>query len=86
MNIALLGYGKMGKTIERLALQKGHTIVYKCNIDTMDGNFALADVALEFSVPGSAVENIIYCFEHNIPVVSGTTGWLDRYGEVAKNM
>ncbi|MDC8003489.1 4-hydroxy-tetrahydrodipicolinate reductase [Aureisphaera galaxeae] len=84
MKIALLGYGKMGKTIERLALQKGHTIVYTLSSTGETGNLADADCAIEFSVPTTAVANISKCFELNIPVVSGTTGWLDHYQEVLK--
>lgn len=79
MKIALLGYGKMGKTIERLALQRGHQIVLK--LDTNDRNIPIktADVAIEFSLPDAAFANISMCLENNIPVVSGTTGWLDDF-------
>ncbi len=76
MKIALLGYGKMGKTIEKLALGKGHEIVYKRSANTEDGAFLSADVAIDFSTPEAAVKNISLCFEAGIPVVSGTTGWL----------
>ncbi|RLD28804.1 MAG: 4-hydroxy-tetrahydrodipicolinate reductase [Bacteroidetes bacterium] len=84
MNIAILGYGKMGKTIERLATQKGHHIVYKSSGTSTEGNLADAEVALEFSIPETAVANITLCLENNIPVISGTTGWLDHYSEVLK--
>ncbi|MEM7085416.1 MAG: 4-hydroxy-tetrahydrodipicolinate reductase [Bacteroidota bacterium] len=84
MNIALLGYGKMGKTIERLALQKGHHIVYRSSRNRSEGELSQADVAIEFSVPATAVENITRCFELQIPVVSGTTGWLAAMNEVLK--
>jgi 4-hydroxy-tetrahydrodipicolinate reductase len=84
MNIAILGYGKMGKTIERLATQKGHRIVYKSSSASTAGNLADAEVALEFSIPETAVANITLCLENNIPVISGTTGWLDHYSEVLK--
>ncbi len=84
MKIALLGYGKMGKTIERLALQKGHEIVYTSSSTSETGNLTDADCAIEFSVPSTAVLNIEKCFQNNIPVVSGTTGWLDAYEEVLK--
>lgn len=84
MNIALLGYGKMGKTIERLALQKGHNVVYKSSRTLSEGDITKADVAIEFSVPATAVENINKCFQLNIPVVSGTTGWLAHMDEVLK--
>jgi len=84
MNIALLGYGKMGKTIERLALQKGHHVVYKSSKTLSEGDITQADVAIEFSVPATVVENISRCFQLNIPVVSGTTGWLTHMEEVLK--
>lgn len=84
MKIALFGYGKMGKTIERLALEKGHDVVYTADKDMTKGSLNQADVAIEFSTPASAFENIKQCLEENIPVVSGTTGWLDRYAEVLK--
>ncbi|WP_034258882.1 4-hydroxy-tetrahydrodipicolinate reductase [Altibacter lentus] len=84
MKLALLGYGKMGHTIERLAKEQGHEIVYKQSSSTSEGNLDEADAAIEFSSPEAAVENITNCFKHNIPVVSGTTGWLDRYQEVLK--
>lgn len=78
MKIALLGYGRMGKEIEKIALSRGHEIVIKKDIDdTIDIN--LADVAIDFSVPSSAFNNIANCINNNIPVISGTTGWLDKY-------
>ncbi len=82
MKIALLGYGKMGQVIERIALERGHEIVLKKDeFNTFDG-LSTADVAIDFSVPMAAVENISACFNNNVPVVSGTTGWLDRYDEM----
>ena len=79
MKIALLGYGKMGKVIERIALERGHQIILKkSSTDTFDG-LENADVAIDFSVPSSAVENITACINANVPVISGTTGWLDQY-------
>ena len=79
MKIALLGYGKMGKVIERIALERGHQIILKkSSTDSFDG-LENADVATDFSVPSSAVENITACINVNIPVISGTTGWLDQY-------
>ena len=82
MKIALLGYGKMGKVIERIALERGHEIVLKKDeFNTYEG-LSNADVAIDFSVPMAAVENISNCFHANVPVVSGTTGWLDRYDEI----
>lgn len=79
MKIALLGYGKMGKVIERIALERGHEIVLrKSSSDSFEG-LELADVAIDFSIPNAAVSNISYCIEQGIPVVSGTTGWLENY-------
>lgn len=82
MKIALLGYGKMGQVIERIALERGHEIVLKKDeFNTYDG-LSNADVAIDFSVPSAAVDNISASFNNNVPVVSGTTGWLDRYNEM----
>ena len=82
MKIALLGYGKMGQVIERIALERGHEIVLrKDEFNTYEG-LSTADVAIDFSVPMAAVDNISNCFYANVPVVSGTTGWLDRYDEM----
>lgn len=79
MKIALLGYGKMGKVIERIALERGHEIVLrKSSSDSFEG-LEMADVAIDFSIPNAAVSNISYCIEQGIPVVSGTTGWLENY-------
>jgi len=77
MKIALLGYGRMGKTIEQIALQRGHQIVTKA----MDDNYDIsdADVAIDFSIPSAAFKNISNCFNKNVPVISGTTGWLEDY-------
>ena len=81
MKIALLGYGRMGKTIEKLAVERGHSVVKKIDRgDTYD--FADADVAIDFSVPDAAVDNISMALKSGVPVVSGTTGWLDRYPEM----
>lgn len=78
MNIALLGYGRMGKEIEKIAINRGHEIVViKNNEKKVD--ITLADVAIDFSLPSSAFENISNCLLNKIPVVSGTTGWLDNY-------
>lgn len=84
MNIALLGYGKMGKTIEQLAQEKGHNIVLRASSSTKKIDLSKADVAIEFSTPDSVVENLKACFEQNVPVVCGTTGWLDAYDELIK--
>jgi len=82
MKIALLGYGKMGQTIERIALGRGHEIVLKKDEFTTYEGLSNADVAIDFSIPAVAVENISSCFYANVPVISGTTGWLDRYEEM----
>ncbi|MDO5105552.1 4-hydroxy-tetrahydrodipicolinate reductase [Capnocytophaga sp.] len=79
MKIALLGYGKMGKTIEKIALERGHEIVLKIDNANTPYNIALADVAIEFSTPESAFSNIRKCIENQVPVIAGTTGWLTDY-------
>ncbi len=82
MKIALLGYGKMGKVIERIALERGHEIVLrKSSASSFDG-LDNADVAIDFSVPNSAVTNISECLNNGIPVISGTTGWLEDYNKM----
>jgi 4-hydroxy-tetrahydrodipicolinate reductase len=82
MKIALLGYGKMGKVIERIALERGHEIVLrKSSASSFDG-LDNADVAIDFSVPSSAVTNISECLNNGIPVISGTTGWLQDYNKM----
>jgi 4-hydroxy-tetrahydrodipicolinate reductase len=85
MKIALLGYGKMGKTIEKIAIERGHEVVLKINKDIKEQDLSIADVAIDFSVPAAAYENITSCFKNNVPVISGTTGWLDKY-EQAKEI
>jgi 4-hydroxy-tetrahydrodipicolinate reductase len=88
MNIALIGYGKMGKAIEEIALQKGHRIVLKIDIDNMielnQANLSNADTAIEFSGPHSAFNNVMKCLQFKTPVVCGSTGWLDKIEEVKK--
>jgi len=84
MKIAILGYGKMGKTIERLALERGHTIVFKCSSKFKEGRLEGADVAIEFSTPDVVINNIVSCLQIGIPVVSGTTGWLENYNHILK--
>lgn len=84
MKIALLGYGKMGKVIEKIALERGHEIVLrKTSSNSFDG-LEKADVAIDFSVPSVAVENISTCINNGIPVISGTTGWLENYHEMVQ--
>lgn len=88
MKIALIGYGKMGKAIEEIALQRGHEIVLKVGIENLEdntiNNIRKADVAIEFTGPESAFENITRCIKAGVPVVCGSTGWLTHYEE-AKN-
>ena len=81
MKIALLGYGKMGKTIEKIAVQRNHSIVIKANHNDQY-DITEADIAIDFSVPNAAYNNISHCLKHNIPVISGTTGWLDNYNDI----
>lgn len=86
MKIALVGYGKMGKTIEQIALSRGHEIVSIIDINNPDdfesAAFKSADVAIEFTTPATAFDNYMKCFAANVPVVSGTTGWTVRMGEI----
>lgn len=80
MKIALLGYGRMGQEIEKIATSRGHEIVIRKDAgDSID--ITKADVAIDFSIPTSAFENISNCLENNVPVISGTTGWLEKYNE-----
>ena len=86
MKIALIGYGKMGKTIEQIALNRGHPIVSIGDINNPEefqsANFKSADVAIEFTTPATAFDNYMKSFAAGVPVVSGTTGWLDRISEI----
>ncbi len=86
MNIALIGYGKMGKEIEQIALSRGHHIVLKVDVNNSTTSsvdeLKKADVAIEFSTPESAIHNIYKCFEAAIPIVVGTTGWLTKFEDV----
>ena len=79
MRIALLGYGKMGKMLEKIALDRGHTIVAKIDLDTTVIDYKNIDVAIDFSTPDAAYKNITDCFNNKVPVISGTTGWLDKF-------
>jgi 4-hydroxy-tetrahydrodipicolinate reductase len=83
MKIILLGYGKMGKIIERIALERGHEISARIDVNNAH-EFATAqgDVAIEFSHPDAAFNNVVSCLRRNIPVVCGTTGWLHRKPEI----
>lgn len=86
MRIALLGYGKMGKMIERIAVSRGHQVVLVVDLDNRADcsveQLRQADVAIEFTTPAVAVDNYKWCMDAGVPVVSGTTGWLDRWEEV----
>lgn len=84
MRIALIGYGKMGKAIEQIAVKAGHTIALTVNNtdDLVQMNESNVDIAIEFTQPESAFENISYCISNNIPVISGTTGWLNKLPEI----
>ncbi|WP_299365812.1 4-hydroxy-tetrahydrodipicolinate reductase [Winogradskyella sp.] len=82
MNIALLGYGRMGKSIEIIALERHHDIVSKISDASADFDFSNVDVAIDFSVPNAAVTNIKKALDAKIPIISGTTGWLERYNEI----
>ena len=86
MKLALIGYGKMGKEIEKIAQSRGHKTELIIDVDNQEDltveNLKKCDVAIEFTIPDSAVDNYFKCFEAGIPVVSGTTGWLDRKNEV----
>lgn len=88
MRILLIGYGKMGKTIERIAGERGHQIAHIIDINNRDSLQRLtgkdADVAIEFTQPESAYENIQSCIINGIPVISGTTGWLDKKPDIEK--
>lgn len=86
MKIALLGYGKMGKAIEQIAMDRGHEIVCRVGIENLEDktaeNIKKADVVIEFTGPDSAFDNIKLCIESGVPVVSGSTGWLKQYEEI----
>jgi len=86
MKLALLGYGKMGQIIERFAVERGHEVVLKINVDNKEelttANLSKADVAIDFSSPDAALANIYACFEANVPVIVGTTGWYGQLQEV----
>ena len=84
MRIALFGYGKMGRMIEQIALQRGQTIACRIDIGAKEINYSDFDVAIDFSTPDAAFQNISGCFNHGIPVIAGTTGWLDKYDEAVE--
>tara|TARA_B100001109_G_scaffold255856_1_gene261711 strand:- start:739 stop:1455 length:717 start_codon:yes stop_codon:yes gene_type:complete len=86
MKLAIIGYGKMGKEIEKIALERNHEVILKIDSKNThlltDGSLAEADAAIEFSKPEKAVENILACFEAEVPVAVGTTGWYKEWEEV----
>jgi 4-hydroxy-tetrahydrodipicolinate reductase len=82
MKIALLGYGKMGKVIEKIAKERGHEIILRKTSATCYKGIENADVAIDFSIPDAAVPNISACLNAGIPIVCGTTGWLEHYDEM----
>lgn len=86
MNIAIIGYGKMGKTIESIAIARDHTILVRVDKDDELPNLINKpiDIAIEFSQPDTGFQNVKYCIENNIPVISGTTGWTDKYEEITQ--
>ena len=84
MKIALFGYGKMGKIVEKIAKNRGHEIIFK--IDENSSNYDLnnVDIAIDFSTPKSALSNISKALENCIPIISGTTGWTEKYNKAVK--
>ncbi|GGG54935.1 4-hydroxy-tetrahydrodipicolinate reductase [Epilithonimonas arachidiradicis] len=84
MKIALVGYGKMGKIIDEISQNRGHNVVARLRETPTSENLNVADVAIEFSNPEAAFENIKICLENHIPVICGTTGWLDKKPEIEK--
>jgi 4-hydroxy-tetrahydrodipicolinate reductase len=84
MKIALLGYGKMGQTIEKIAVSRGHEIVLTIDKDAPEYDISVADVAIDFSIPSSAVDNITNCLNNHVPIISGTTGWLDNFEDMKR--
>ena len=88
MRIGLIGYGRMGKTIEQIAVQRGHDIILRIDIDNQGdlnaSNLSKADAVIEFTGPQSAFSNVMKCLQAGTPVICGSTGWLDKYEEVKK--
>lgn len=82
MKIALLGYGRMGKAIEKIAIERGHEIVIRKDLEPLTEDLSIADAAIDFSHPTAAFDNIKSCIDSGVSVVSGTTGWLDRFQEI----
>ena len=84
MKFALLGFGRMGKAIEQIALERGHEIVCKIDKNLSKGSLYQADAAINFSIPDAAVDNISRALNKEVPVICGTTGWLDAYQQVTQ--
>ena len=84
MKIALLGYGKMGKEIEKISLERGHSISKIIDKEDLVDKLTNTDVAINFSTPDSAIKNIKLSLDSSVPIVSGTTGWLENYNEIVK--
>lgn len=84
MKIALFGYGKMGKVIDKIAKNRGHKIIYRIDENSINYDLKKVDVAIDFSTPKAAFSNINMALENSIPIISGTTGWLDNYNKVVK--
>lgn len=84
MRIALFGYGKMGKVIDKIAKKRGHKIIYRIDENSINYDLKKVDVAIDFSTPKAAFSNINMALENSIPIISGTTGWLDNYNKAVK--
>lgn len=84
MKIALFGYGKMGKVIEKIAKKRGHKIIYRIDENCINYDLKKVDIAIDFSTPKAAFSNINMALENSIPIISGTTGWLDNYNKAVK--
>lgn len=88
LRLALIGYGKMGKAIEEIAIQRGHSIGIRIDFDNLSDfkkeNISAIDAAIEFTSPHSAFENVKKCLEWNVPVICGSTGWTDKLDEMKK--
>lgn len=82
MKLALLGYGRMGRAIEKVAIERGHEIVIRKDVEPIKVDLSMADAAIDFSHPSAAFDNIKSCIDSRVPVVSGTTGWLDQFEEI----
>lgn len=84
MKIALFGYGKMGKVIDKIAKNRGHKIIYRIDENSINYDLKKVDVAIDFSTPKAAFSNINMALENSIPIISGTTGWLNNYNKAVK--